>query len=80
MFRSWEEFSKVLRNCQLKAPGRGANLTFSLQQCLKNETLASLDRMIRTDVIPLVAGVDLVRLSPDSGSTRYNQRLISSKS
>lgn len=62
---------EVLRHCHLEAAGRGGAFLFSVQQCLKEETLAALDRMIRTDVIPLAAGVELVRQSPDSGSTRY---------
>jgi hypothetical protein len=50
------------------------------QQCLKNRTLAVLDRMLQTDVIPLMGGVELIRyatlLSPGNDSAAYNRYRI----
>ncbi|XP_021930032.1 uncharacterized protein LOC110834808 isoform X2 [Zootermopsis nevadensis] len=68
--RSWDVFSEVLGRCRLQASRRGDGFTFGVWQCLRNETVASLDRMILTDVIRVVDGVDLVRLSPASGFAR----------
>lgn len=71
--RTWEELSQRLRNLVADSflPGT--------QQCLKNRTLAILDRMLQTDIIPLMGGVELVRyatlLPPGNDSATYNRSL-----
>ena len=69
--RTWEELSERLRNLVADSFVPGT------QQCLKNRTLAVLDRMLETDIIPLMGGLELVRyatlLPPGSDSATYNR-------
>jgi len=62
----------LLEGCKVKSAEETENFVSGVQRCLKNKTVASLDRMLHMDVIPVMSGVELVRYatltSPTNGS------------
>ncbi|PSN48685.1 hypothetical protein C0J52_13539 [Blattella germanica] len=79
--RSWDEFVKVLRRLleDCKSTPLSEDFLSNMQACLKNKTVASLDRMLKSDVIPLVGGFELVRytsLFPTNRSVSDGRRFF----
>ena len=51
----------VLDECKIKSGALSEDFVTSMQTCLKNKTVVSLNRLLESDVIPLGGGFELVR-------------------
>ncbi|XP_076683898.1 DUF1676 domain-containing protein Osi23 isoform X2 [Andrena cerasifolii] len=72
--RWFSSLSTVLKNCPQESWNSSGQEEFleKFRRCVQERVLASLDTLLRGDVIPVFAGLDLVRFQEDGVNSTYN--------
>lgn len=72
--RWFSSLRTVLKNCPQESWNSSGQEEFleKFRRCVQERALASLDALLGDDVIPVFAGLDLVRFQEDGVNSTYN--------